>query len=477
VILRESPVADFAPGLERAFSFVPQERSGPVTIEGEIPDFLRGTYYLNGPARFQRGDVRYRHWLDGDGMVAALRIAPEGAAFTCRFVRGEKLAAEEEAGAPLFRAFGTAFPGDRLVRGIALASPVNVSVYPFAGRLLAFGEQGLPWELDPATLATRGPYIFGGGLNPVSPFAAHPKIDPESGELWNFGISFAADQPSLNLYRFTAGGQLLARRRAPLPAPCSLHDFCLAPRHAFFYLSPYLLDMAALGAGRTLLEALAWEPQRGSRLLVLDRESGEVAASLPVGPGYCLHGVNAWEEEGLLGVDILELERPVYDQYRVPELFPDVAPGGPVRYLIDLATGTLRERRQLSYRQAPDFPAIDPRRFGQRADDVWMLGISRTGRPGRKFFDQLVRTSFAEPERHEVWQAPPGSYLAGEPAFVPDPGSEHGGAVLCPLYDAERDETAFLVFDAYDLAAGPQAELRLDEPLHLAFHAVFAPAG
>jgi hypothetical protein len=40
------------------------------------------------------------------------------------------------------------------VRDLALASPVNVSVYPVAGRLLAFGEQGLPWELDPVTLET-----------------------------------------------------------------------------------------------------------------------------------------------------------------------------------------------------------------------------------------------------------------------------------------------------------------------------------
>src|SRR6185369_1805490 len=52
---------DLAPGLEKAFSFVPAERSGPVRAEGTLPAFLRGTYYLNGPARFERGGVRYRH--------------------------------------------------------------------------------------------------------------------------------------------------------------------------------------------------------------------------------------------------------------------------------------------------------------------------------------------------------------------------------------------------------------------------------
>ena len=54
-----APVTDHAPGLERAFSFVPEERSAePLPVEGKIPSFLRGTYYLNGPARFARAESR-----------------------------------------------------------------------------------------------------------------------------------------------------------------------------------------------------------------------------------------------------------------------------------------------------------------------------------------------------------------------------------------------------------------------------------
>ena len=52
---------DFAPGLERAFDLVPEEGSGPARVEGELPAWLSGTLYLNGPARFHRGGLRYRH--------------------------------------------------------------------------------------------------------------------------------------------------------------------------------------------------------------------------------------------------------------------------------------------------------------------------------------------------------------------------------------------------------------------------------
>jgi all-trans-8'-apo-beta-carotenal 15,15'-oxygenase len=467
------PVMDHAPGLERAFSAVPAERTAePLALTGEIPASLRGTYYLNGPARFARGDVRYRHWLDGDGMVCALRFGGGGARLTARFVRSAKLAAEEAAGRALYRAFGTAFPGDRMVRGIALESPVNVSVYPWGGTLLAFGEQGLPWELDPETLETRGPYTFGGALNPLSPFAAHAKIDPATGELFNFGISFSATQPSLNLYRFAAGGGLVYRRRLPIAEPRSLHDFCFAGRHVAFYLSPYLLDMEALAGGKTLLDSLRWEPERGSRLLVARRDDGELVASVPLGNRYVLHGINAFEEGDRLIVDVLELDRPVYDQYNVPDLFPDVEPGRPVRLVVNLATGALEDRIEMAYDLAPDFPAIDPHRAGRPYEDFWMLGISQTGLPGRKTFDQVVHASWSRPDHAEIWQAPPRHYLGGEPAFAPNPSGE-GGWVICQQFDAARGEGAFLVFDAFDVPRGPVAKLDLSSPVHLGFHAFF----
>src|SRR4029453_7139898 len=136
----------------------------------------------------------------------------------------------------------TAFPGDRLVRDAALASPLNVSVGPWGERLLAFGEQGLPMELDARTLETRGLHDFG-RLHAITPFAAHAAIDPASGELWNFGVSFAAERPQLQVFRFAPGGELLLRRRLPLERPVSLHDFSLSESYAVFYLSPYVLEI------------------------------------------------------------------------------------------------------------------------------------------------------------------------------------------------------------------------------------------
>lgn len=471
--------ADHAPYLERLFSRLPSEGSYAIrSIEGEVPDWLAGTYYVNGPARFSRGDVTYRHWLDGDGMVCSLAFADGAVTFTNRFVAGHKWRDEEAAGCALYRTFGTTFEGDRLVRDLALASPVNVSVYPVAGRLLAFGEQGLPWELDPVTLETRGEHTFGGRLNAISPFSAHPHVDRASGETFSFGVSFAASRPLLHLYRFDAAGDLVYRRRHPLDAPRSVHDFGLSGRHAVFHLSPYLLEMEAFVAGgRTVLDCLSWQPERGSRLLVARRDDGEAVTTIDIGRGYCLHLINAFEEGDRLVVDVVELDEPVYPDYLgLPDLFVDVEAGQPVRRVIDLEAGRVVDERRLDYRSACDFPSLHPVSPSSPYDDFWLLGIAATGRRGRKFFDELVHLTWSSGGVAGRWRTPSGVYLGGEPVVAADPSDPRRAVVIVQELDAAADRAAFLLFDAFDLAAGPLARLPLAEPIPPLFHACFEPA-
>lgn len=468
---------DLAPGLEQAFERVPRECDYELgRVQGALPEWLQGSYYLNGPARFERAGLRYRHWLDGDGMVAALHFEAGRVRFVSRFVRTPRFLAEEQAGRALYRGFGTAFAGDRLVRDVALASPANVNVLPIGGRLLALGEQGLPIELDPRTLESRGVWDFDGALFELSPFSAHPKLDPLTGELYNFGVSYARSRPLLHFYRFDRQGRLIVRRPLALGAPRSLHDFALSRRHASFHLGPYVLDMAALQQpGGTLLDALSYKPELGSRLMVISSFDGAPVASIELGSGYCLHLLQACEDPRaphLLSVDFLELERPVYDQYRLPDLFSDAPAGRPVRVVLDLRSGTLVARHEVSYESCPDFATVEPGRPGELQDDFWMLGQSQAGRPGRKFFDELVHARWSRPRQLDVWRAPRGQYLAGEPLPL---GASGGGLLLCPLYDAGRHTTEFLVFEAQAVARGPRAVLTLEEPLHLAFHAAWVP--
>jgi all-trans-8'-apo-beta-carotenal 15,15'-oxygenase len=467
-------IKDFAPGLDAAFPADFLEWDGRVKcVEGEVPAFVRGTYYLNGPGRFGIGNLRYQHWLDGDGMVTRLRFGKDGIHFKNRYIQSTKFVSEQKAGRAMFRTFGTSFQDSCLNRvNNGLESPVNVSVYPLGERLLAFGEQGLPWELDPDTLETVGQFTFNGRLNYASPMAAHPKFDPETGEMFDFGIFFSAQTPRLYFYCFGREG-LRYRKAVGLPYSCSVHDFSLSKHYAIFYLSPYLLDIKSfLHDGQTVMDSLHWKPELGSRILILDRESSEVVASIPCGNRYCLHLINSFEQDGRIYVDLLEFVEPIYTQYQpVPNLFQSVPAGGPVRLIVDLRARELAQRQEIHYAQAPDFPAIDTRLTMQDYEEFWMLGISTTGKDGRKFFDQLVHAKWNE-QALDIYQSPSHCYLGGEPVFVGEPESSKG-AVICQEFDGQTRKSCFLVFDAQNVRSGPIARIALDHVLYFGFHGVY----
>jgi all-trans-8'-apo-beta-carotenal 15,15'-oxygenase len=360
-----------------------------------------------------------------------------------------------------------------------LEPPSNVSVYRVGHRLLAFGEQTLPLELDPATLETFGEFDFHGKLNDVSPFAAHAKFDPATGHMFNFGVTFAATKPTLTLYEFDGQAHLLKRSRYPIELPHSNHDFGISSNHAVFFLSPLIMDFGKFFQhGVSVMEALRWEPERGSYLLIVPRAQRTGKAVQPMrvaaGNGYCLHLINCFEQDEILTADILELDAPVYGEYQpIPNLFPTVAPCRPVRFRVDLQTGKLLERQAMAYDRTPDFPAVDPTRAGAAYSDFWMLGISEAGKPGRKFFNQLARGEWKQGQVTQIYQVGRGEYLGGEPVFAGNPGNPHEGVVIVEHFDTNEGRCEFLLFDAFDVQEGPIARLPLRKPIHPGFHASY----
>ena len=471
---------DFAPGLDHSFFFEAKEDSYLVEeIEGEVPAGLRGSFFVNGPARFERAGMRYRHWLDGDGMVHRLSFGDDGVRHTTRFVQSKKLRDEDSEGRFVYRAFGTSFEGDRLRQGIMLESPINVSVCPLGGRLLAFGEQSLPMELDPVTLETLGSFDFGGRLNEVSPVSAHPKIDPSTGCMVAFGVSFSS-RPTLNLFAYDPARNGYGRRRHSLGAPCSIHDFNLLPDYAVFHLGPLTLNAERfVRHGKSVSESLDWRPWWGSRLLFIPRSLGEGGAfEVKVESKYCLHHISAFSRDGLLVVDLIEIDEPIYPHYApLPDLFVEAPGARPVRYVVDPLAKTVVERTELDYDRVPDFPTVAATEMCSSYDRFWMLGMSAAGKSGRKFFDELVAVSWVAGSVTDRYQAPPGRLLAAQPGYAERPNGVGGPLIVIQEIDPEQGRAWYLMFDGDDLGAGPLTRLQLRHLIHPGFHSHFEPAG
>jgi carotenoid cleavage dioxygenase len=292
--------------------------------------------------------------------------------------------------------------------------------------------------------------------------------------LFNFGVSFAPHRPELNVFRFDRGGTQVFRSRIALHCSCSIHDFALGPSYAVFYVSPYVIDMPAIAAGATVLQALAWKPHLGSRIIVVSRETGAEVCSIPIEGRYSLHTINCAETGGLIVFDVVEMPAPIYDAYSVPGLFARPIETVPVRFEIDPARGVITSREALPCHCAPEFATVEAGASARECPRFWALGMSNAWRDGTKFFDQVVRFRWDRPLDRDTCHAPHGTLFGGEPLVLAEPGREDGW-VLCQVLDTELHRGGFTVFDAFDLRRGPLATLWLDRPTPMAFHGTFVP--
>ena len=117
-------------------------------------------------------------------MIHAFALRDGRASYRNRWVRTARFALERREGEALFGGLSSMTASD--ARSLETSpNAANTNIVYHAGKLLALWEGGPAHRLDPRSLETAGPYDFRGGL--LGAMTAHPKIDPESGEMLFFG--------------------------------------------------------------------------------------------------------------------------------------------------------------------------------------------------------------------------------------------------------------------------------------------------
>lgn len=302
------PAADWALGLTDVMDDIAPQ---PLTrLHGTAPD-LAGTLYRNGPARFRRGASSVTHWFDGDGLVRAWRIAGDSARLAARFVDTPKRRIETRLGRIVQPGFGTPAGAGAEVGGPDDANAANTHVIAAGGQLLALWEAGSPFALDPETLATRGPVTFRSDLAQM-PFLAHPRIE-SSGRIWNIGSG--GDQAFV--WRLSPTGQFEAGQTIRLPMASYMHDFTATARHLVILCQPWVQTSPNL----PYITSLAWQPERGSRVLVIDKDDFTKRREYELPPLFFFHLGDAWEEaDGTIRFDGCFHKDPVFPILGAPAL-------------------------------------------------------------------------------------------------------------------------------------------------------------
>ena len=469
------------PNLQGGFAPQPREADFPrLEIEGEIPRELEGTLYRNGPnPQFPpRGGEAY-HWFDGDGMIHAISIAGGTAKYRNRWVRTRRFEMERKAGKALFGGLRSMSHTDRdawrelEAQGLSsyecvklAVDAANTNVVWHAGRLLALLEVELPTELDPRNLETLGRYSFGGRLQ--TEMTAHPKVDPETGELLFFGYS--AEPPFLRHHVVSRDGRLTRSVDVPRRVGTMMHDFIATQSHVIFPEFPVTIRPENLYSDAVF----RWEPELGTRIGVMPR-AGDAKDAVWFETNACFvyHFMNAHEVGSRVIIEAVKYPRvALFPTARAGEEEAGPAPGLLARWTLDLATHSFREE-PLDDVQI-EFPRLDERRAGLAYRHGYAVGTVPRG-DSTLPFNAILHYDLARAKRRA--HALPDGSSAGEAVFVPrsDSAPEGDGFLLAPVYRWAEDRSDVVVLDAANVEAPPLATVRVPQRIPFGFHGNWAP--
>lgn len=465
----------FAAGLARepwlaGWKSVGVESLGPTqaTLEGRWPGSLTGTLYRNGPAWFERGDTRYQHWFDGDGMLQAWRFGDGQVTHTGRMVDTVKFVHENKSGRFEYPAAGTTIPGALSIRNNDDANTANTAVVKLGNRLFALWEGGSAYEVDPETLATRGPTTWRSDLV-AAPFSAHP-LQESDGSAWNFGSLDFFGSTGVLIWRMGADGAL--ERTAVLESRERgyLHSFAMTRKYLVFTFIPYRLRQ-----GGAFFERMQFAPDLACRIALVPKDALDAPRWFEAPFAAVYHFADAYEHRGEVVVraarhtDLEEARSPMASAMR-GERGSQASNTELVSLRLDLKQNRARWERHGV--RGFEFPTFDARTPG---DEPALLFAPASVAPATAPYFNAISSIDTRTDRVRVHRYG-ADILAEEHRFVPRPGSSKPGDgwLVGTLLDVARGRSGVAVLDARHVDRGPLATAWVPYTVPLGFHGWFA---
>lgn len=462
-----------SPKFNLGFSTLDEERAyQDLPVTGTFPPWLFGTLVRNGPAKFETGAKKLRHWFDGFAMLHAFSIKNGHVSYANRFLETkaylsakgkDDISYSEFATDPcrsLFKRFTQAFyrtPTDN----------ANVNIARIADAFVALTETPLPAVFDPATLKTAGVMHYADRLK-AHLTTAHPHYDFERKESIGYLTQFSY-RSRYRVYAMPAGSK--TRRTIatiPVKEPAYMHSFGITKNYAVLAEYPLVVNPADfIFLGKPFIENFLWKPERGARLLIINRNSGEVLRKIETAAFFAFHHINAHESGGDIIVDVAAYD----DAAVIDSLYLDVLRGETPRPPV--VTGEFRRYRLSPAQSSAKFDVISdhrlelPRMNYKAANGNpyrFVYGTGRGESDPDDFLNQLVKIDVVSGNAL-VWREE-GCY-PGEPVYISPPHEreEDEGIALSVVLNAKKKNSFLLALDAHSFGEVARAEV----PHHIPF--------
>ncbi|KAJ8901193.1 hypothetical protein NDN08_007042 [Rhodosorus marinus] len=464
-------------------------------LEGVLPESLTGAYLRNGPNAALEPEGGY-HVFDGDGMVHAVRLRDGKVSFSNRYVRTKRLDMELSQGRAMFIKLGDCHGVsglgrvllEKVLKSLNILPPstgeyhaANVSIVYHAKKVLALGEVGVPYGmrmLCSGIVETLGAVTT--NIQGSTSFTAHPKIDPDNGEMVAFG--YALDhKPYVRVGFLDADGNPAKTVEVlGVSQPVMIHDMALTKNHVLVFDMPMRFEPERMLKENKLPFFLHDDIPGRFGLLRRDAVDDADMEWFEVPGGFfVMHEANAWEDEEAKKVHLIAFKHTGLD-LNVFLKAGDTDRSELSHWTFDLDGKEVTCQSLINAEgQYGEFPVINEKYRSKKIRYVWIgltdhiEGAHPFGRVGKVNVDAgLLNT---DEGLEAVIHLPPG-LSCGEMRFVPrhdDPSmceGEDDGFLIGYVHENDESGAYFVAYDAKSMSSNMLCKFRMPTRIPFGFH-------
>ncbi len=426
-------------------------------IQGQIPEWLEGTLYRNGPSIFEIGDEEIESWFDGFGMIHKFKFQNGQISYVSKIIKSDNYT-NQKSKIPIKNAC--------------------TNICKICDCYLACGETPRSVKFNPETLETECAFEFEDNLSQEKVYeSAHPHIDKEKKEIINYMTNFGCLYSSYDIYKIPFGSKerkIIAS--ISTKEPSFMHSFAVTKNYIILTEYPFTVNPLNLMFAKVFIEQFQWKPNKGTIFYLVNRENSKVK-KINYDAFFAFHHINAYEDNDVIYLDLVAFENPsvinktrtVKDRLRKKE-YDSSLTGKLSRYKINQSEDKIE--KLILCDKIMELPRINENYDGKSYKYIYATGINLKDENYFDEFNQLIKVDTTNCQT-KIWQE--NCCYPGEPVFVNSPKneSEDDGVILSVVLDTKNKKSFLLILDAKEFKELARAQL----PHHIPFgyHGQFYP--
>lgn len=431
--------------------------------------------YRVGPGIYHRGNKLKRIALDADGMIRSYKFENGKLRFRNKHLRTKKWLEEEKANDFLYPSFAQTVPGLGIKNSfINIKNQAVVTVFTFGEKLFVSDEIQVLTQLDPDTFSV---------IDESSPhnlmLYAHTKQMSCDQNLHT--LSFSPFTGSARFNRFDRDLKLDWHSANIKTHGSGIHDWFITEKYYVLVLSSLKTETSKIiqcALGKLPLTASVHFKDTPSQFIVISKASGKVVADQSFYPLQMWHGVNAYDHDGHVYLDIVGTSKNTFglgpksnaeklmmgDESSLEELNSKL-----IQIEIDIQEATISERNK-TWVSGFEMPTINEEFRGR--DYRYFYALS-----GDEFLSTKIIKGDLKNQTFDSFDFGEGCFIS-EPLLLRDENTnlkEDSGILLVDVHDVKAGHNKLAFFDAAHVSSGPIAVLDLPAHLPTVFHGWVKP--